>query len=49
MINDEILAIKDQLVTTLNPTQIYLFGSYARNTNNANSDYDFYLCTSFFI
>lgn len=43
MINNEILAIKDRFVEALHPEKIILFGSYARDTYNENSDYDFYL------
>ena len=43
MINDEILAIKDRFIETLHPEKIILFGSYAKDTFNENSDYDFYL------
>jgi predicted nucleotidyltransferase len=43
MINEEITAIKDKLLLTVNPRKIYLFGSFAKNTYNEESDYDFYL------
>lgn len=43
MINAEISAIKNSLVTTVMPKQIYLFGSFAKDTYTDNSDYDFYV------
>ncbi|MBR3813544.1 MAG: nucleotidyltransferase domain-containing protein [Spirochaetaceae bacterium] len=43
MINNEILAIKDKFVESLHPEKIILFGSYAKDTYNENSDYDFYV------
>ena len=46
MENKEINEIKDRLVQTLSPKQIYLFGSFAKGTNNDNSDYDFYIVVS---
>ncbi|MFH1619096.1 MAG: nucleotidyltransferase domain-containing protein [bacterium] len=32
--------IKRRLITALNPDAIYVFGSFARNTETANSDID---------
>lgn len=46
MINNEILAIKDKIIGTVNPKSIYLFGSYAKDTYKENSDYDFYVIVS---
>jgi predicted nucleotidyltransferase len=49
MINDEILAIRDDIVKTIGDDceRIYLFGSYAYGTprigGNKPSDYDFYV------
>ena len=43
MINNEILAITDKFVESLHPEKIILFGSYAKDTYNENSDYDFYV------
>ena len=43
MVTREILAISDQLVRVIEPQEIYLFGSYASNTNREDSDYDFYV------
>ncbi|MDR1867568.1 MAG: nucleotidyltransferase domain-containing protein [Treponema sp.] len=42
-INDEILAIKDTIVKTVDPEKVYLFGSYAYGTPHKDSDYDFYV------
>lgn len=43
MINEEITLIKDKIKQTVMPKRIYLFGSYARDTYNDESDYDFYV------
>lgn len=43
MINSEIGAIKDRIVTSVMPKQIYLFGSFATDTYTEHSDYDFYV------
>jgi predicted nucleotidyltransferase len=45
MINDDILAIKDTILTTVgeNCEKIYLFGSYAYGTPREDSDYDFFV------
>ena len=39
----EIELIKDIIVQTAAPLQIYLFGSYAYGEPNKDSDYDFYV------
>jgi predicted nucleotidyltransferase len=45
MINDDILAIKDTILTTVgeNCEKIYLFGSWAYGTPREGSDYDFFV------
>ena len=43
MINNEINAIKDRIRLTVMPKRIYLFGSFAKDTCNEDSDYDFYV------
>ena len=43
MPNDEVNALKDRIVEQLSPLKVYLFGSYAYGTPNADSDYDFYI------
>lgn len=43
MINEEITAIADQIQKAVMPKKIYLFGSYAKDTYNEESDYDFYI------
>ena len=45
MINDEILAIKDNILSTVGEgcEKIILFGSYAHGTPQKDSDYDFYV------
>jgi predicted nucleotidyltransferase len=43
MANTEIAAVKDIILKTVDCERIYLFGSYAYGTPNANSDYDFYV------
>ncbi|MCL2108285.1 MAG: nucleotidyltransferase domain-containing protein [Oscillospiraceae bacterium] len=45
-INDEILKIKDAIVGSVPIEKLYLFGSYARGTQNDDSDYDFYMVIS---
>ena len=42
-INDEILAIKNIILKTVDCEKVYLFGSYAYGTPRADSDYDFYV------
>ena len=41
--NDEIIAIKNRILEQLKSEKIYIFGSYARGSFNAQSDYDFYI------
>lgn len=43
MLPAEIYKIKDKILDTVKVTKIYLFGSYARGTQTAHSDYDFYV------
>jgi predicted nucleotidyltransferase len=45
MINEDILAIKDSILSTVgeNCEKIILFGSYAHGTPWVDSDYDFYV------
>ncbi|MCR1843105.1 nucleotidyltransferase domain-containing protein [Murimonas intestini] len=43
MINSEINVIKEKLVLTIMLKQIYLFGSYAKDTYTEDSDYNFNL------
>lgn len=40
---EEIEAIKNQFVKSLNPLAIYLFGSFANGTEKEDSDFDFYI------
>ena len=42
-INNEILKIKDAIVSAVDVEKLYLFGSYAYGTPNEDSDYDFYM------
>ena len=46
MVTEEICAIAERLEQSVNPQKIYLFGSYARNEEREDSDYDFYLIMS---
>ena len=46
MITNEIHAIAERLQKSVNPQKIYLFGSFARNEEKDDSDYDFYLVMS---
>lgn len=46
MVNDEIITISDRLKNVIKPKQIYLFGSFAKDTYTSDSDYDFYLVVS---
>ena len=39
----EINLIKDKLIHKLSPLKIYLFGSFADGSANADSDFDFYI------
>ena len=41
--NEEILKIKDTIVSAVDVEKLYLFGSYAYGTPNKDSDYDFYM------
>jgi predicted nucleotidyltransferase len=43
MVNDEILAIKDIIVNSVECEKVYLYGSYAYGTPHKDSDYDFYV------
>lgn len=43
MPDEEILALRDCFVKTLDPLRIYLFGSYASGSPHENSDFDFYI------
>ena len=45
MLNDEIIAIKDSILSTIGDgcEKIFLFGSYAYGAPGKNSDYDFYV------
>jgi len=45
MINDDIIAIKDNILNTVGETceKIILFGSYAYGTPREDSDYDFFI------
>ena len=40
---DEIKEIQDIILATVPALQIYLFGSHAKGTQRADSDYDFYV------
>ena len=40
---DEIEIIKQRLIEQVNPTCIYLFGSFANGTAHTDSDLDFYI------
>ena len=41
--NNEIKEIQDIILSTVPALQIYLFGSYAKGMQRADSDYDFYV------
>jgi predicted nucleotidyltransferase len=41
--NEEILKIKDAIVSAVDVEKLYLFGSFAYGTSNEDSDYDFYI------
>ena len=43
MVTNEIRLIADRLKKSVEPQKIYLFGSFARGEERADSDYDFYL------
>ena len=42
-INEEILKIKDAIISAVDVEKLYLFGSYAYGTPTEDSDYDFYM------
>jgi predicted nucleotidyltransferase len=42
-VNNELLAVKDIILETVNCEKIYLFGSYVNNTQKKDSDYDLYV------
>ena len=42
-LNNELLAIKDIILKTVDCEQVYLFGSYAYGTPHKDSDYDIYI------
>ena len=46
MVNSEIEQICNRLQTVIMPKQIYLFGSFAKDKQTEESDYDFYLVVS---
>ncbi|MGN0732269.1 MAG: nucleotidyltransferase domain-containing protein [Treponema sp.] len=43
MLTEEAKLINERLKVAMNPKRIYLFGSYAKNTQHEESDYDFYI------
>lgn len=43
MLTEEAKKINDCLKSAMQPSKIYLFGSYAKNTQHEGSDYDFYI------
>ena len=43
VITDEIVKIKDTIISAVPVEKLYLFGSFANGTPNENSDYDFYM------
>ena len=46
MINEELRNITMRLAESLHPEKIYLFGSFARNEETEESDYDIYIVLS---
>ncbi len=46
MVNSEIEQICNRLQAVIMPKQIYLFGSFAKDEQTKDSDYDFYLVVS---
>jgi predicted nucleotidyltransferase len=42
-VNNDILAVKDIILETVDCEKIYLFGSYAYGSPQEDSDYDFYV------
>ena len=43
MVNDEIQEMTRRFVEALHPQKVILFGSYAKESYTATSDYDFYI------
>ena len=43
MRNKEIEELKNSIVKELSPLSIYLFGSFAKGSQNEDSDFDFYI------
>ena len=43
MVTAEIRSIAERLEQSVKPQKIYLFGSFARGDERADSDYDFYI------
>lgn len=41
--NEEILKIKDAIISAVDVERLYLFGSYAYGIPHKDSDYDFYM------
>ena len=41
--NDEIMQIKDRIISTVPVEKMYLFGSYANGALHEHSDYDLYM------
>ena len=41
--NEEILKIKDAIISAVDVEKLYLFGSHAYGTPHKDSDYDFYM------
>jgi len=42
-LSEEILKIKDAIISAVEVEKLYLFGSYAYGTPREDSDYDFYM------
>lgn len=40
---EQISLLKDCIIGAISPLKVYLFGSFADGTNNAESDFDFYV------
>ncbi|MBP5706409.1 MAG: nucleotidyltransferase domain-containing protein [Spirochaetales bacterium] len=43
MVTEEIKMLAERIRDSVHPDKIYLFGSFARNEERADSDYDFYI------
>ena len=43
MVTEEARRINERLAAEIKPKRIYLFGSYAKDMQRSDSDYDFYL------